>query len=396
LVHQEVAKLPTSLRLAFVLCELEGVGQPVAAEQLGIQLSTLSGNLARARQMLLERLTKRGVNEGLALIGTAIAVPQAVANKAMEVVGVVPKATVIELATEITAMKLTKLMLLAAGLMVTCGLTVTGYALLSNAEGQVPASSGPPRPELIPDGSGIGAPPGGRAPIARRVCEYLFVAKPGTLLEVSSVLRAKAVERWEYVGPLDVDPTEGKNLPPKGTEGFEGITRETRVVLVFKRALSTEVIGGMPGMGGPGGPGGIGANQSTLKFGRAGDVAKTLREVFGAELKVDFDERNNTVTVTGPDAVRKAANAMIVKWDVKPTMGSGGFGASGSGMGRFGGRSEKPVDTKEVTMVYKMRHETANAELVGRIRTAYADTRGQKTSAGLAIAGDDQNNSLVV
>jgi RNA polymerase sigma factor (sigma-70 family) len=304
-VHAEVANLPPSLRAAFVLCDLEGVEPADAAGRLGLKANTLSGQLARARQRLLAALNRRGIGAGLAAVGTAAVVPQALAQQAVGVIGVSPAAVIIELASEVTAMGVSKLKLLAAGLLVAGGLTLSGVGLWSKAEAQGPPPPGgppgaaggvpggpggappggfggpgipPPRSggasaggpgAGAPDGGGMpGMPPGmggpgggmmGGAPLPRTAFEYLFVAKPGTLPEVASVLRNKATQNWEYTGPLDVDPTDPRSVPPKAAEGFEGWTKDTRVVLVFKRAVRPSGMSGTGGMG-MGGmmPGGVG------------------------------------------------------------------------------------------------------------------------------------------
>lgn len=289
-VHDEVAKLPPSLRAAFVLCDLEGVDPSDAAARLGVKVNTLSGQLARARQRLLDSLTTRGLGVGLATIGTAVAVPHALAARAAQVLGTAPPGSVLELATEVMTMKLTKLKLLAAMLMATCGLTLTGFGLWPRADAQPPSGVGGPAVGRPPGASDLGGPatggpaggglfaPGGAAAGSadgsgpavggptrpRAAFEYLFVAKPtrrGALADIADLLRTKAEQGWEYTGPLDVDRDE----TPRGKE-FEGITMETRVVLVFKRA--TRPAGGTgAGVGSGAGaslgtPGGAGAGPN--------------------------------------------------------------------------------------------------------------------------------------
>ena len=89
-VHEEVQRLPDAMRMAFVLCELEGVRQPDAAAQLGCKPSTLTSRLTRARQLLIERLSSRGLapavasgSLGLGAATATAAVPQNLIDTAL-------------------------------------------------------------------------------------------------------------------------------------------------------------------------------------------------------------------------------------------------------------------------------------------------------------------------
>ena len=62
---------PSAYRAAFVLCYLEGRSRAEAAGELGIPENTLSSRLARARDRLQKRLSRRGVN--LSAVMAAIA-----------------------------------------------------------------------------------------------------------------------------------------------------------------------------------------------------------------------------------------------------------------------------------------------------------------------------------
>src|SRR5688500_5567942 len=60
-VHEELNRLPGRYRAAVVLCCLEGLTQQQAAQQLGWPLGTVQSRLARGRERLRLRLTRRGL-----------------------------------------------------------------------------------------------------------------------------------------------------------------------------------------------------------------------------------------------------------------------------------------------------------------------------------------------
>jgi predicted DNA-binding protein (UPF0251 family) len=86
ILDQELSRLPADYRAAVVLCDLEGLTRHDAALQLGWPEGTVAGRLARARDLLASRLTRRGIALSAGGLATALAEEIAVAAPSLVMV----------------------------------------------------------------------------------------------------------------------------------------------------------------------------------------------------------------------------------------------------------------------------------------------------------------------
>ena len=149
-VHEEVAKLPDTLRVPFVLCCLEGVGVTEAAERLGWKLGTLSGRLTRAKDAVLLKLEARGMTLGVVATVGVVTVPGEVTAKATALaqVGFAVPGSILQLTQGVIGMNVKSFKVLAAAVLLTCGLGLSvGSGWVANAEAQPTAPLTPLTPK---------------------------------------------------------------------------------------------------------------------------------------------------------------------------------------------------------------------------------------------------------
>ena len=72
LLDEELSHLPDNYRAVIVLCDLEGRTRKEVARQLDVPEGTVAGRLARARTLLAQRLTRRGVALSVGALAAAL------------------------------------------------------------------------------------------------------------------------------------------------------------------------------------------------------------------------------------------------------------------------------------------------------------------------------------
>src|SRR5438105_592168 len=73
ILDDELRNLPPACRAALVACHLEGLSTGEAAQQLGVAASTLKSRLQRGRDLLRERLHRRGIDLSVAALTAVLA-----------------------------------------------------------------------------------------------------------------------------------------------------------------------------------------------------------------------------------------------------------------------------------------------------------------------------------
>jgi RNA polymerase sigma factor (sigma-70 family) len=132
-VHAELARLPEQFRLPLLLCYLEGKSRDEVAEQLRLSVGTVKGRLERGRNLLRDRLARRGVTLTAGLLAAvadspaAGALPSRLAESTLRAAMGQASGPVAALAQGVTAsMILTKMKIVAAFvLLLAVGLATT-------------------------------------------------------------------------------------------------------------------------------------------------------------------------------------------------------------------------------------------------------------------------------
>jgi RNA polymerase sigma factor (sigma-70 family) len=112
-LDEEINRLPEKYRLPIILCELEGRSRKEVEQQLQLVAGTLASRLARAKRMLADRLTRRGV----VLAGGALwaVAPQATAGLPATLVAATAHKAVLVAAGQLGAVSSSVSVLMKAG-----------------------------------------------------------------------------------------------------------------------------------------------------------------------------------------------------------------------------------------------------------------------------------------
>ena len=276
-VHEEVDRLPETLRVPFVMCYLEGQPTTQAAEQLGLKLGTFSARLSRAKDKIVDRLTKRGCLTAVvwsAMAAGASAAPPHLTNQVVQgVTNFVFPAQIFALTQGVVGVTIAKYKLLAASVLV-AGTILSGTVGLWTVQAQAPArgAGGPPPAESPikpreeggpgPAGRGLGGP--GGAP---------GMAGPGMMppgggpgMGGMGGIGIPAAAHWEYKVVTNKGSNEEQLLNKLGQEGWELVSvtaskinptnLDQQTYYLKRRAGQPAMGGGFSGGGMPGGGGG--------------------------------------------------------------------------------------------------------------------------------------------
>lgn len=213
IVQEELARLPERYRLPVVLCELEGHSHAEVAKLLGWPIGSVSGRLSRARTILQNRLTRRGVATPAIMFPVLILPPAIVSNTAAAATGSTAISPTVSKLSEgvLSMMHLARCRAIAVWLLSIGLVTLSGFGtLIALGQGpRVDSQANPTQPAEPP--SGEKAQSGGKKVDPKEDA-------------VARELKALQGE-WKVVG-LESD---GRKASPKEMEGMRWIIKNNQI-----------------------------------------------------------------------------------------------------------------------------------------------------------------------
>jgi RNA polymerase sigma factor (sigma-70 family) len=189
-LDQELNRLPAKYRAALVLCYFEGHTHDQAADELGCPVGTVRSRLSRGRDLLRQRLTRRGYAPNVAMLGRGWdlpaqvgieAVPQALISSTVEAAVAIDAfktmpagaaaASVLALTQGVlTTMKLAQLKWIAIAILA-ASLSAGGVIAVAYAAGQSPKQAGNVEEVAVSAGDqeGKSAPPASNVNSPRQI-----------------------------------------------------------------------------------------------------------------------------------------------------------------------------------------------------------------------------------
>lgn len=152
IVHEEIDRLPDRHRLPIILCDLERLTYEEASTRLGWTLPTLRCRLAKARQRLRDRLTRRGISAAIAvaILSPAVArasVPASWSKTAVAIAsgGAAPATSLLISQAVLKRMLMTKMKIAAVAMFTVSALATVGVVAVARTE-----LMRPPRKHITP------------------------------------------------------------------------------------------------------------------------------------------------------------------------------------------------------------------------------------------------------
>ncbi len=157
ILHEEIDRLSERCRCPLILCDLEGLTHELAARHLGWPLGTVKSRLARARQILRERLTRRGMTLPMGVLiaevfsrttdaAPAMLLVQSTARAALSFSGRHVTAGLMSEPAAILAREVVKAMFLTKWKLIATGLLISTTLAAGTLGARTEPEDGKPRP----------------------------------------------------------------------------------------------------------------------------------------------------------------------------------------------------------------------------------------------------------